>query len=96
MKKTILTAVSFVAVLSLSACKKIQAGGNHGSLKLEEGVTRYSDDEQSNKDVSEAQAAPAKDSAKVATEAATTADHAKEVKAEDSASAKTTTAPAKK
>ncbi|MBB4805611.1 outer membrane protein OmpA-like peptidoglycan-associated protein [Chryseobacterium defluvii] len=34
-----------LAVASLAvSCKKIQAGGNKGTLKLEEGVERYSDD----------------------------------------------------
>ncbi|WP_370900967.1 hypothetical protein [Chryseobacterium gossypii] len=36
-----------LAVASLAvSCKKIQAGGNKDVLKLEEGVERYSDDEQ--------------------------------------------------
>lgn len=43
MKKLIIClAVATVAV----SCKKIQAGGNKGTLKLEEGVERYSDDHQ--------------------------------------------------
>ncbi|WP_117593079.1 hypothetical protein [Chryseobacterium aquaticum] len=43
MKKIIIClAIATVAV----SCKKIQAGGNKGTLKLEEGVERYSDDEQ--------------------------------------------------
>ncbi|MBW7674637.1 hypothetical protein [Chryseobacterium chendengshani] len=43
MKKLIIClAVATIAV----SCKKIQAGGNKGTLKLEEGVERYSDDEQ--------------------------------------------------
>jgi hypothetical protein len=43
MKKLIIClAIAAVAV----SCKKIQAGGNHGVIKLEEGVERYSDDEQ--------------------------------------------------
>ncbi|CAD7814357.1 hypothetical protein CHRY9390_02792 [Chryseobacterium aquaeductus] len=43
MKKLIIClAIATVAV----SCKKIQAGGNKGTLKLEEGVERYSDDEQ--------------------------------------------------
>ncbi|SDR07911.1 hypothetical protein SAMN05421664_3434 [Chryseobacterium soldanellicola] len=43
MKKLIIClAVATVAV----SCKKIQAGGNKNTLKLEEGVERYSDDEQ--------------------------------------------------
>ncbi|WP_027381573.1 hypothetical protein [Chryseobacterium daeguense] len=41
-KLIICLAVATVAV----SCKKIQAGGNKGTLKLEEGVERYSDDEQ--------------------------------------------------
>ncbi|WP_312076111.1 hypothetical protein [Chryseobacterium sp.] len=35
-------AIATVAV----SCKKIQAGGNKNTLKLEEGVERYSDDHQ--------------------------------------------------
>jgi len=43
MKKLIIClAIASVAV----SCKKIQAGGNKNTLKLEEGVERYSDDEQ--------------------------------------------------
>lgn len=43
MKKLIIClAVATVAV----SCKKIQAGGNKNTLKLEEGVDRYSDDVQ--------------------------------------------------
>jgi len=43
MKKLIIClAIATVAV----SCKKIQAGGNKNTLKLEEGVERYSDDEQ--------------------------------------------------
>lgn len=43
MKKIIIClAIATVAV----SCKKIQAGGNKGTLKLEEGVERYSDDHQ--------------------------------------------------
>ncbi|KMQ64985.1 hypothetical protein ACM46_12340 [Chryseobacterium angstadtii] len=43
MKKLIIClAVATVAV----SCKKIQAGGNKNTLKLEEGVERYSDDAQ--------------------------------------------------
>lgn len=43
MKKFIIClAVATIAV----SCKKIQAGGNKNTLKLEEGVERYSDDEQ--------------------------------------------------
>jgi len=43
MKKLIIClAVATIAV----SCKKIQAGGNKATLKLEEGVERYSDDEQ--------------------------------------------------
>ncbi len=87
MKKSILIASFFVAALSLSACKKIQAGGNHGTLKLEEGVERYSDDPQSNKEIATKAITSTTDSAKAATEAATIADNAKEVKAEDSAKA---------
>lgn len=41
MKKLVIClAIATVAV----SCKKIQAGGNKGALKLEEGVERYSDD----------------------------------------------------
>jgi hypothetical protein len=43
MKKLVIClALATVAI----SCKKIQAGGNKGTLKLEEGVERYSDDEQ--------------------------------------------------
>ncbi|SIQ33600.1 hypothetical protein SAMN05880574_11084 [Chryseobacterium sp. RU37D] len=43
MKKLVIClALATVAV----SCKKIQAGGNKNALKLEEGVERYSDDEQ--------------------------------------------------
>lgn len=43
MKKLIIClAIATVAV----SCKKIQAGGNKGTLKLEDGVERYSDDHQ--------------------------------------------------
>lgn len=43
MKKIIIClAIATVAV----SCKKIQAGGNKGTLKLEDGVERYSDDHQ--------------------------------------------------
>lgn len=41
-KLIICLALATVAI----SCKKIQAGGNKGTLKLEEGVERYSDDEQ--------------------------------------------------
>lgn len=43
MKKLVIClALATVAV----SCKKIQAGGNKNTLKLEEGAERYSDDEQ--------------------------------------------------
>ncbi|KIC61508.1 hypothetical protein [Chryseobacterium taiwanense] len=43
MKKLVIClAIATVAV----SCKKIQAGGNKNTLKLEEGVERYSDDPQ--------------------------------------------------
>ncbi|GAB0157552.1 hypothetical protein CHRYSEOSP005_28300 [Chryseobacterium sp. Alg-005] len=43
MKKLIIClAIATVAV----SCKKIQAGGNKNTLKLEEGVERYSEDPQ--------------------------------------------------
>ena len=43
MKKIMIClAVASIAV----SCKKIQAGGNKQVIKLEEGVSRYSDDEQ--------------------------------------------------
>jgi hypothetical protein len=43
MKKIVIClAIAAVAV----SCKKIQAGGNKDVIKLEEGVDRYSDDEQ--------------------------------------------------
>ncbi|EJL70491.1 hypothetical protein [Chryseobacterium populi] len=41
-KLIICLAIATVAV----SCKKIQAGGNKNTLKLEEGVERYSDDVQ--------------------------------------------------
>ncbi len=42
MKKLVLG----VAMMSLFvSCKKIQAGANHGVLKMEEGAERYSDDQ---------------------------------------------------
>ncbi|PIF46054.1 hypothetical protein CLU96_3072 [Chryseobacterium sp. 52] len=41
-KLIICLAIASVAV----SCKKIQAGGNKNTLKLEEGVERYSDDAQ--------------------------------------------------
>lgn len=41
-KLIICLALATVAV----SCKKIQAGGNKNTLKLEEGVERYSDDPQ--------------------------------------------------
>ena len=46
MKKVILGVA--IACLALS-CKKVQAGGNIGVLKLEEGTERYTDDEMSDK-----------------------------------------------
>jgi hypothetical protein len=67
-KLIICLAVATVAV----SCKKIQAGGNKGTLKLEEGVDRYSDDHQGHGEAAvhtaapaEAHAAPKKDSAAV-------------------------------
>ncbi|KFF74435.1 hypothetical protein HX13_09750 [Chryseobacterium sp. P1-3] len=43
MKKLVIClAIATVAV----SCKKVAAGGNRGTLKLEEGVERYSDDAQ--------------------------------------------------
>jgi hypothetical protein len=43
MKKLVIClALATVAV----SCKKIQAGGNKNTLKLEEGIERYSDDPQ--------------------------------------------------
>ncbi|MCJ7932099.1 MAG: hypothetical protein MUW56_00280 [Chryseobacterium sp.] len=41
-KLVICLAIATVAV----SCKKVSAGGNRGTLKLEEGVERYSDDVQ--------------------------------------------------
>jgi len=41
-KLIICLAIASVAV----SCKKIQAGGNKGTIKLEEGAERYSDDVQ--------------------------------------------------
>ncbi|AZB11191.1 hypothetical protein EG344_21315 [Chryseobacterium sp. G0162] len=46
MKKLVIClAIATVAV----SCKKVSAGGNKGTLKLEEGVERYSDDAQGGK-----------------------------------------------
>ncbi|WP_299179017.1 hypothetical protein [uncultured Chryseobacterium sp.] len=45
-KLIICLAVATVAV----SCKKVPDGGNKGTLKLEEGVERYSDDEQTSGD----------------------------------------------
>lgn len=59
MKKVILCLA--IATLAVS-CKKIQAGGNKNTLKLEEGVERYSDDHQGGHDghsAEPAHAAPA-------------------------------------
>ncbi|MGE8528869.1 hypothetical protein [Chryseobacterium rhizosphaerae] len=44
-KLVICLAIATVAV----SCKKVSAGGNKGTLKLEEGVERYSDDAQGGK-----------------------------------------------
>ncbi|WP_295199741.1 hypothetical protein [uncultured Chryseobacterium sp.] len=43
MRKLIICAA--IAAMAVS-CKKVQAGGNKKVIKLEEGVERYSDDEQ--------------------------------------------------
>jgi hypothetical protein len=40
--KKILLVVAFAS--AIVSCKKVQAGGNIGVLRLEEGTTRYSDD----------------------------------------------------
>lgn len=59
-KLIICLAVATVAV----SCKKIQAGGNKNTLKLEEGVERYSDDHQGG-EVHEAAAGHAEKKAQV-------------------------------
>lgn len=56
MKKLVVAlAIATVAV----SCKKIQAGGNKNTLKLEEGVERYSDDHQGGAEAHGHAAAPA-------------------------------------
>jgi hypothetical protein len=62
MKKIILV----VAIAGLAAsCQKIQAGGNKGVLKMEEGVERYSDDVMSDEATAAVNAAEAKKSAEM-------------------------------
>lgn len=56
MKKLVVAlAIAAVAV----SCKKISAGGNKNTLKLEEGVERYSDDHQGGGDAHGHTATPA-------------------------------------
>ncbi|KQT17686.1 hypothetical protein ASG31_07940 [Chryseobacterium sp. Leaf404] len=54
-KLVVVLAIASVAV----SCKKISAGGNKSTLKLEEGVERYSDDHQGGGDAHGHAAAPA-------------------------------------
>ena len=60
MKKIILGVA--IAGLAIS-CQKIQAGGNKGVLKMEQGVERYSDDVMSDEATAAMNAADAKKSA---------------------------------
>lgn len=60
MKKYILAIATLALVV---ACKKVQPGGNKNILKLEEGVQRYTDDEQGKGET--AQAEPATNEVKV-------------------------------
>ncbi|MEG0761783.1 hypothetical protein SAMN05421796_110102 [Chryseobacterium piscicola] len=76
MKKLMIGLALATVVVS---CKKIQAGGNKNTLKLEEGVERYSDDHQGGGDAHGHAAAPAHheaDSAKHQTEEAHKKDSA--------------------
>lgn len=58
MKKVILAVA--IAGLAIS-CQKIQAGGNKGVLKMQDGVERYNDDMMTDKTVAEVEAAHAKE-----------------------------------
>ncbi|MCZ2085420.1 MULTISPECIES: hypothetical protein [unclassified Kaistella] len=62
MKKVILAVA--IAGLAIS-CQKIQAGGNKGVLKMENGVERYSDDVMSDEATAAVNAADAKKSAEM-------------------------------
>lgn len=62
MKKVILAVA--IAGLAIS-CQKVQAGGNKGVLKMEEGVERYSDDLMSDEATEAVQAADAKKAAEM-------------------------------
>lgn len=62
MKKVILAVA--IAGLAIS-CQKVQAGGNKGVLKMEEGVERYSDDVMSDEATEAVQAADAKKAAEM-------------------------------
>lgn len=67
MKKLVIClAIAMVAV----SCKKVPQGGNRGTLKLEEGVERYSDDPQGEAHGHEAGAAEHKEEAHATPEAA--------------------------
>ncbi|MCP1300311.1 hypothetical protein J2795_001180 [Chryseobacterium bernardetii] len=67
MKKLVIClAIATVAV----SCKKVPQGGNRGTLKLEEGVERYSDDPQGEAHGHEAGAAEHKEEAHATPEAA--------------------------
>lgn len=62
-----------IALASVTACKKVSEGGNRNIIKMEEGATRYSDDEQGTvfkRDTTAhaSHASAAKDSAAVKTE----------------------------
>ena len=86
MKKIILGVAFASAVVS---CQKIQAGGNLGVLRMEEGATRYSDDVMSDaatakvSEIQKKKAMPMMDSGKVATppEVMVKKDSAAELKA---------------
>ncbi|MBP1163711.1 hypothetical protein JOE44_000595 [Chryseobacterium sp. PvR013] len=67
MKKLVIClAIATVAV----SCKKVPQGGNKGTLKLEEGVERYSDDSQGEAHGHEAAATEHKEEAHAKSEAA--------------------------
>jgi hypothetical protein len=74
MKKLVL--VLSVAALAVS-CKKVQAGGNQGVLRIEEGADRYDAHEARAPQLATVEVAPvAKDSTAVAPEAAPAQDSA--------------------
>jgi hypothetical protein len=62
MKKLILGVALASLVIS---CKKVQAGGNIGVLKMEEGTDRYSEEEMKDEKV-EAEKSPAKSDSAIA------------------------------